>query len=58
MKTIAVSNGDIQLNGGKLVFAQASQKLVQDLTRWLEEPLGLKDINVGNQTGFTAVRIV
>ena len=40
MKTIAVSNGDIQLNGGKIVFAQASQKLVQDLTRWLEEPIG------------------
>jgi len=40
MKTIAVSNGDIQLNGGKIIFAQASQKLVQDITRWLEEPIG------------------
>ena len=40
MKTIAVSNGDIQLKNGKMQFAQGSEKLVQDLTRWLEEPLG------------------
>jgi phage baseplate assembly protein W len=44
MKTIAVSNGDIQLNGGKIQFAIGSDKLVQDIQRWLEEPIG---------TGFT-----
>jgi hypothetical protein len=40
MKTITVSNGDIQLNNGKIQFSTGSQKLVEDLTRWLEEPLG------------------
>ena len=44
MKTITVSNGDIQLNNGKLQFSFGSNKLIQDLTLWLEEPLG---------TGFT-----
>ena len=44
MKTIAVSNGDIQLNNGKIQFAVGSNKLAQDLTRWFQEPLG---------TGFT-----
>jgi phage baseplate assembly protein W len=44
MKTIAVSNGDIQLNGGKIQFAVGSNKLIQDLQRWLMEPIG---------TGFT-----
>jgi len=44
MKTITVSNGDIQLNNGKLQFTVGSNKLIQDLTLWLEEPLG---------TGFT-----
>ena len=44
MKTITVSNGDIQLNNGKLQFSVGSNKLIQDLTLWLEEPLG---------TGFT-----
>jgi len=39
MKTIAVSNGDIQLSNGKIQFVQGGDKLVQDLTRWLEEPL-------------------
>lgn len=40
MKTITVSNGDIQLNGGKIQFSIGTNKLVQDLTSWLEEPLG------------------
>lgn len=40
MKTITVSNGDIQLNNGKIQFSTGSDKLVQDLTRWFEEPLG------------------
>ena len=40
MKTIAVSNGDIQLTGGKIQFVVGTNKLVQDLTRWFEEPLG------------------
>jgi phage baseplate assembly protein W len=40
MKTIVVSNGDIQLSTGQLQFAVGSSKLVQDLTLWLEEPLG------------------
>jgi phage baseplate assembly protein W len=44
MKTIAVSNGDIQLSNGKIQFAIGSNKLAQDLTRWFQEPLG---------TGFT-----
>jgi phage baseplate assembly protein W len=44
MKTIAVSNGDIQLSNGKIQFAIGSTKLAQDLNRWLKEPLG---------TGFT-----
>jgi len=40
MKTIVVSNGDIQLNSGKIQFATGTNKLVQDITRWLQEPLG------------------
>ena len=40
MKTLIVSNGDIQLNNGQMKFASGGNKLVQDLTRWLEEPLG------------------
>ena len=41
MKTIQVQNGDIQLDtGGKLVFLQGSQKLIQDLSLWLQEDLG------------------
>jgi len=40
MKTISVSNRDIQLNGGKIQFATGNAKLVQDLQRWLEEPIG------------------
>jgi len=40
MKTISISNGDIQLSGGKIQFAIGNNKLVQDITRWLEEPLG------------------
>jgi len=44
MKTITVSNGDINLSGGKLQFSYGSNKLAQDLTLWLQEPLG---------TGFT-----
>lgn len=42
MKTIQVQNGDIQLDtGGKLVFLQGSQKLIQDLSLWLQEDLGV-----------------
>jgi len=44
MKTIAVSNGDIQLDSGKISFVTGTNKLVQDIGRWLREPLG---------TGFT-----
>ena len=45
MKTLQVTNGDIQLDsGGRLQFLQGTSKLVQDLTLWLKEPLG---------TGFT-----
>jgi phage baseplate assembly protein W len=40
MKTITVSNGDIQLNSGKLQFSYGSNKLAQDIALWLEEPLG------------------
>ena len=40
MKTIVVSNGDIQLNHGKIQFSTGSDKLIQDLNRWLVEPLG------------------
>jgi len=40
MKTITVSNGDIQLSNGKIQFSTGSDKLVQDITRWLKEPLG------------------
>jgi len=48
MKTIAVSNGDIQLNSGKIQFIVGQNKLVQDLTLWLEEPLG---------TGYTTPNV-
>ena len=45
MKTLQVQNGDIQLDsGGNLRFLQGSNKLVQDLGLWLQEPYG---------TGFT-----
>jgi phage baseplate assembly protein W len=45
MKTLTVQNGDLQLdNSGRLTFQTGSNKLVQDLTLWLEEPIG---------TGFT-----
>jgi phage baseplate assembly protein W len=44
MKTITVSNGDIQLNNGKIQFSTGNNKLVQDITLWLQEPIG---------TGFT-----
>jgi phage baseplate assembly protein W len=40
MKTITVSNGDIQLNNGKIQFSTGSDKLIQDMNRWLTEPLG------------------
>jgi phage baseplate assembly protein W len=44
MKTITVSNGDIQLNNGKIQFVTGQNKLTQDIKLWLTEPLG---------TGFT-----
>jgi len=40
MKTITVSNGDIQLNNGKLAFSYGANKLAQDIALWLKEPLG------------------
>jgi len=40
MKTITVSNGDIQLNSGKIQFSVGSDKLIQDLSLWLKEPIG------------------
>jgi phage baseplate assembly protein W len=40
MKTIQVSNGDIQLNSGKIQFLVGSNKLAQDISLWLKEPLG------------------
>jgi len=40
MKTLVVRNGDIQVNSGKLLFAKGTTKLVEDITRWLQEPLG------------------
>ena len=46
MKTLQVTNGDIQLDsGGRLIFTQGTNKLVQDLSLWLQEPFG---------TSFTA----
>ena len=44
MNTITVSNGDIQMNSGKIQFSTGKKKLIEDLQRWLEEPIG---------TGFT-----
>ncbi len=45
MKTLTVQNGDLQLdNSGRLMFQAGANKLIQDLTLWLEEPIG---------TGFT-----
>ena len=42
MKTLQIQNGDILLDsGGKLQFIQGTSKLVQDLTLWLKEPLGV-----------------
>ena len=40
MKTITVSNGDIQLNNSKLAFSYGANKLAQDIALWLQEPLG------------------
>jgi phage baseplate assembly protein W len=41
MKTLTVQNGDLQLDSsGRLTFQTGSNKLVQDLTLWLEEPIG------------------
>lgn len=37
---MTVRNGDIQLTGGKIQFSVGFSKLVQDIARWLEEPLG------------------
>jgi phage baseplate assembly protein W len=44
MKTIQILNGDLNLSGGNIQFLTGSQKLLQDLQFWLEEPIG---------TGFT-----
>ncbi len=45
MKTLTVQNGDLQLDSsGRLTFQIGANKLIQDLTLWLEEPIG---------TGFT-----
>ncbi len=45
MKTLTVHNGDVQLDSsGRLLFQTGANKLIQDLSLWLEEPLG---------TGFT-----
>jgi len=42
MKTLQVSNGDIQLDtGGRLQFQTGSNKLVQDLSLWLQSPYGV-----------------
>ena len=41
MKTLTVQSGDLQLdNSGRLTFQTGSNKLIQDLTLWLEEPIG------------------
>jgi len=41
MKTLQVYNGDLQLDtGGRLQFQTGSNKLVQDLSIWLETPFG------------------
>ena len=40
MNTIEVSNGDIKLKNGKISFVTGNNKLIQDMQRWLEEPLG------------------
>ena len=45
MKTITVSNGDIQLKSGQLQFVVGTEKLAQDIALWLKEPLG---------TGYTS----
>jgi len=46
MKALQVYNGDLSLDsGGRLQFVQGSSKLVQDLSLWLQEPIG---------TSFTA----
>jgi phage baseplate assembly protein W len=46
MKSLQVYNGDLSLDsGGRLTFVQGTSKLVQDLTLWLQEPIG---------TSFTA----
>lgn len=69
MKTITVSNGDIQLNNGKIQFSTGNSKLVQDITLWLQEPLGtgfttpnfgslLTQMVGGAQTGTTVSSVV
>ncbi len=41
MKTLTVQSGDLQLDSsGRLTFQTGSNKLIQDLTLWLEEPIG------------------
>jgi len=41
MKSLQVYNGDLSLDsGGRLSFVQGTSKLIQDLTLWLEEPIG------------------
>ena len=42
MKTLQVSNGDIQLDtGGRLKFVLGSNKLTQDIALWLREQYGV-----------------
>ena len=42
MKTLQVTNGDLALDsGGRLQFLQGTNKLVQDLALWLQEPYGI-----------------
>lgn len=42
MKTLQVYNGDIQLDsGGKLQFVVGTNKLLQDLSLWLQEKYGV-----------------
>jgi len=42
MKTLQVSNGDIQLDtGGRLKFVLGSNKLTQDIALWLQEEYGV-----------------
>lgn len=42
MRTLQVSNGDLQLDtGGRLQFITGSSKLIQDLRLWLQEEYGV-----------------